>query len=506
MISMLTMIKTSFKERARQHSFWLMIGTVVVLAILCTPRFNTGIKILSLDPKIFRQADNPTWLPICAALIFGFTLPFFGVGAVENALQTDRTSGVWPWIATTRFARISYGLALFVGNFLVLLSMWFVTLLATGLMVVIRFPGQGISFATFLSPFLALLPSMALIAALALLVESVTAKRSSGLVTVFMFGLLYVYATQLSEPHAFWHRLLSLSGLTSLQDTVSRASEHVIGRPIDGIQMFSSYAGQQGKLSLHFGPVAFDRTTLAFMLGEVLIAVGIALVAALLMHKARQTGGLKVRHQVQAPASSASVPADYVPIQAGHFQWLQLLQVEAKRQWHIGSWRYRALLLGSWLLVWFVPTAAQQEAGLPIVWLLALPWLSALGSSPRGWQSWLHTVPAAIQHQKWAELLVSGGLALVIMVPFIVRKPSVALQLILVAVATVALAQGMGSLLNSGHLLALLMALFWFFYMNGLTGMISPTHFSLIVCVVFAGLFIVGLALTELANRRRSLA
>ncbi len=242
------------------------------------------------------------------------------------------------------------------------------------------------------------------------------------------------------------------------------------------------------------------------MLGEMLIAVGIALVAALLMHKARQTGGLKVRHQAQVPTSSASVPADYVPIQAGHFQWPQLLQVEAKRQWHIGSWRYRALLLGSWLIVWFVPTAAQQEAGLPIVWLLALPWLSALGSSPRGWQSWLNTVPAANQHQKWAELLVSGGLALVIMVPFIVRTPSAALQLLFVAVATVALAQGMGSLLNSGHLLALLMALFWFFYMNGLTGMISPTHFSLIVCIVFAGLFIVGLALTELANRRRGLA
>lgn len=499
---MLTMLSTSFKERERRPSFWLLLGAVAIFAIMCTPRFDTGVKVMALDPKIYRQADNPTWLPICAAEIFGFFLPMIGFGVVENALQTDRLSGVWPWVTTLHFARLRYGLAKFFSNCLILLIMWALTVAATALMILIRFPGQGVRLATFFSPFLALLPSVILIAAIALLVESLTAKRHNMITAIAVITLFYELADEMTYPHAFWHRLLSLSGSVPLQAALDQGSRAATGRRLSSIQFLSSYTGPQGTHTLHIPPVPFTSTTLTFMIGEVLVAFALAVIASLLLHRAWEEK--QPRHQPAAAATTDSPALAYAPVNASGGQWAHLLLLEGQRQWHAQSLTYRLMLVGTWLMMWLIPSAGQAQFGLPLLWLLTIPWLGSLGSAPSSWQTWLNTIPNAWERQKGAELLVSGTAAVVLMLPFIVRQPSAALQYLLVALATAALAQGLGSLFNNGRLFTMIMTFFWFIYLNGITAMVSPAQFSGAVCVTFVLVLAAGLGSTQIVHHRQT--
>jgi hypothetical protein len=498
---MLTMMVTSFKERARRSSFWLLMGAVVVLAVLATPRFDTAMKVMVLAPKIYRQADNPTWLPVCAASIFGTFLPLFGFGVVANALQTDREQGVWPWVETTHFARLRYGFAHFGANCLILLTMLLLTILATGAMMVLRFPGQGMPAATFISPFLVLIPSIILLASLALLGESVTAKRHNGLIAIYMFSLFYVFALQLTDPTNFWNLLLNLSGNNYVQDVIDQSSIQATGHPITSMQLLSNYRGPQGTHTLVMTGVHWTRGMLLMMLGEIMVALAIAGVAALLMHRARRWR--KVRQAPKQPATIETAAVHFSPVAANRFSWPALLRSETGRQWRGRSRLYRLALLAGWLVVWVMPDTARQQAGLPLLWLLSLPWLSDLGTAPHDWIAWLPTMPYASQRQKFAELIVGAGTAVILMLPFLVHGGAAVSQLLLFALANAFLAQGLASLLNNGRLFTMLLAVFWFIYMNGVPGMISFNRFSLAESVVYSLIIVTGLGLTAVAGYRR---
>lgn len=501
---MLTMMVTSFKERARRSSFWLLMGVVVVLAVLATPRSDTAMKVMVLAPKIYQQADNPTWLPVCAASIFGTFLPLFGFGVVANALQTDREQGLWPWVETTRFARLRYGFAHFGANCLILLTMLLLTILATGAMMVLRFPGQGIPAATFVSPFLVLIPSIILLAALALLGESVTAKRHNGLIAVYMFSLFYVFALQLTDPTNFWNLLLNLSGNNYVQDVIDQSSIQATGHPITSMQLLSNYRGPQGTHTLVMTGVHWTRAMLLMMLGEIMVALAITGVAALLMHRARRWR--KVRPEPTAATTPKTAPVPYSPVAETHFSWLAVLRGEARCQWQDRSRLYRWALLAGWLVIWIMPETARQQAGLPILWLFSLPWLSDLGTAPKRWTAWLPTMPHAPQRQKFAELIVGAAPAVLLMLPFLVHAGAAVPQLLLFALANAVFAQGLASLLNNGRLFTMLLAMFWFLYLNGIPGMISFNRFSLAESAVYLLVIAGSLGLTFAAEYRRQLS
>lgn len=67
-------ILAAFKQRQRRPGFYFAMVALLLLPIFFTPQSQSSFRVMLIEPKVFKQADNPSWLPIASAIIFGFFL------------------------------------------------------------------------------------------------------------------------------------------------------------------------------------------------------------------------------------------------------------------------------------------------------------------------------------------------------------------------------------------------------------------------------------------------
>jgi hypothetical protein len=133
-------------------------------------------------------------------------MSFAGFYLVKNAITRDRHTGVGQIIATTPISKAQYTLSKMLSNWVFLMAMALVALLAGVGMQLIRGEVLRITFVNYLLPYLFItMPAMAFIAAVAVLFESVP-WLSGGLGNAIFF-ILYIAAVTLGSFVTF----LSLS-------------------------------------------------------------------------------------------------------------------------------------------------------------------------------------------------------------------------------------------------------------------------------------------------------
>ena len=128
---------------------------LLFLSVISTPRAKGVIQVLSIDPTVYRQADNPSWLPSAAALILGLILPIIGFLFIRNSLSLDRETGVADLFMTTSFHRFRYVFGKFTANCLLLVSLWLTVVIGTFLCRFCASQDNG-SLCTSFKPFLVL--------------------------------------------------------------------------------------------------------------------------------------------------------------------------------------------------------------------------------------------------------------------------------------------------------------------------------------------------------------
>lgn len=205
------MARADVLERVRRYAFLVTMLGAAWLGYLV----YAGNITISLDE--YRGVPNSAWIGTMAALSSAFFIPLVGFYIVKGSVSRDRTTRVGQILAATPVGTFAYLLAKAASNFVVLASIVAVQLLAAGLMLLLGPESGPIDPAELALPFaLITLPPVALIAALAVLFESVRWLRGGvgNILFFFLFTLL------MSIPLANGIRELDPTGLGDVEESM----------------------------------------------------------------------------------------------------------------------------------------------------------------------------------------------------------------------------------------------------------------------------------------------
>lgn len=493
-------ILAAFKQRQRRPGFYFAMVALLLLPIFFTPQSQSSFRVMLIEPKVFKQADNPSWLPIASAIIFGFFLVLFGFSYIQNARRVDQENGLEEWLFTTQFSRLRYVFSKFVVNILLLLCLLGSTIVGTLTMMVLRFPGQGINPWVVISAYLMLLPGIILVAGLAIFIETLFNSTNAWILPLSTLGLITLWGFQDAYPTAWWAQLTNVGGISYALTTISRSVQATVGQPTESIAFFSDYTGSPNKISLYIQPVAFPITTLGLIFGEVLLALGLVVISAYVIRRRRTITGRRVRSfkmGEKVPPFMDVTSKQFIPVSA-HTSVLSIhfLKMELNRQLSAMSLAHLIVLGAVWLLLWGGSGSSLQDLLLPLVAMLFLPFLARLGFDYHDFTTWLRTTNHGYQFQKMMELGVSYLIGITLVLPVLVKIPASALQVVLFITAQVSFAEGLGTYFNNGRFITALMTILWLLYLNGMTALLDIGHFNFGLVLLYGILTIGGLLIT----------
>ncbi len=210
--------RADFLERVRRYSFLIMLALVSFLG------YQTAIGNVTMRLDQYRGEFNSAWVGSMMALLTSFFLGWFGFYLVKGSVARDRETGVGQIMATTPLSRPLYMLGKWLSNFSVLLAMNLVLVVAGVGIQLLAGENRQLELYAMLAPFLYLsLPVMALVAALAVLFESI-AFLSGGFGNVVYF-FLFIFTLPLSNTLINTNPAFEPLGLGLIQQSTSAAAK-----------------------------------------------------------------------------------------------------------------------------------------------------------------------------------------------------------------------------------------------------------------------------------------
>ncbi len=213
------MARADFLERTRRYSFLIMLGLVMWLGYAAA----SGQMIMRIYPN-YTGEPNSAWVGTLMALTVTFFLGWFGFYLIKGSVARDYETGVGQIMATTPLTRPLYMLGKWISNFAVL-SVMILILMTAGILMNL-FVGTPLDLWALLAPLVIIaLPCMALIAALAVLFESISWLRGGfGNVVYFLaFMLLVIPAIETTA----YVPLLDVLGFRLIGDNVARTAQAI---------------------------------------------------------------------------------------------------------------------------------------------------------------------------------------------------------------------------------------------------------------------------------------
>jgi hypothetical protein len=178
--------RADFLERVRRYSFLVVLGGGVYLGYLVA----SGWLTVWLG-NTYRGVYNSAWVGVLMTITTLFFMLFAGFYVVKNTVERDRRTGVGQIIASTPLTKHLYILGKVLSNLAVFLVMMVVLILAAIATQLIRGEETRIVVWSLLSPFLLVwLPSMAAVAALAVLFETLPGLRGGWGNVAYFFLLM----------------------------------------------------------------------------------------------------------------------------------------------------------------------------------------------------------------------------------------------------------------------------------------------------------------------------
>ena len=161
------LVKADFLTRVRRTGFLVTLGFAVFLGY----QVFAGNIVMQLDD--YRGVYNSAWVGALMGVVTSSFLTLAGFYIVKGSILRDETTRVGQILAATPMSKGFYTLAKFFGNFAVLAAMVVVMAAAALCMQWLRAEDRTLHLWPLLSPLLLIaLPAMALVAALAVLFET----------------------------------------------------------------------------------------------------------------------------------------------------------------------------------------------------------------------------------------------------------------------------------------------------------------------------------------------
>lgn len=177
--------RADFLERVRRYSFLVMLGLVSLLG------YQTAIGNVRLQLGDYRGEFNSAWVGGMMSIIATFFIGWFGFYLVKGSVARDRETGVGQIMATTPMTRPLFTLGKWISNFAVLMLM--VVILAIFGIVIQFLSGESmqVNVSAYLLPFVFIvMPLMALVAAIAVLFETIPFLSGGFGNIVYFFGFI----------------------------------------------------------------------------------------------------------------------------------------------------------------------------------------------------------------------------------------------------------------------------------------------------------------------------
>ena len=417
--AVLGVAKADFLERVRRFSFVALCALAVFFTFWFVPR-PTGFTALVIDPDVFLQGSDPSWIPMSAAMCGGMLLCLFGFAYIVNSVQRDWKSGVLSLLRTSPTKRAAYLFGKLLSDTLLLLCLLASVLAGSFLIMEIRFPGRFLSPWDFFSPFLCVIPGLVFVSAFALLTECAPLfRRRSGL-SIALFFCLSVTVLTLSAMDINPHGLISVfdfSGYLWMRDSISAAARLSTGRPLTQISVFTdSHVGGTNLKALVFHglepsvPYCLDKLTL------LAVSILTTFLASRLLPRMEKIFAAPKSSTAASKSRASSLPA----LPACRFG---LFPSELRKALGPQSVFWWICAAGLWIACLFSPVQTVRDTLFALVFVWLLPVFSRMGCLERqsGMADILRTVPGAMVRQALACWRAGAAISIAAVFPALVR-------------------------------------------------------------------------------------
>jgi hypothetical protein len=373
------MARADILERTRRYSFLIMLALVVWLAYA-----SASQQIILRVPPDYVGEINSHWVGALMTLTVTLFLGWFGFYLVKGSVSRDYETGVGQIMATTPLSRPLYTLGKWLSNLAILSLMVFIVMVV-GIMMN-QLVGTGFNFWAIAAPLLIIaLPSMALIAALAVLFETIRWLRG-GLGNVIYFILFMIGIIPGIETDAY-NPLLDFAGFRLIGDSIAQAASLTYPESKNGFAF--SFTSEITPKYFPFDGIIWTSEVLVSRLFLLLLSIGIVMVAAVFFDRFNPMGVFlsKKRRQTFAVApapSTKAVPASFIrltPLSDTHsrFRFYALFVAELKLILKGQRWWWYVIALGL-VISQFANELEATRMLLVIAWVWPVLLLSSLGN------------------------------------------------------------------------------------------------------------------------------
>lgn len=386
------LVKADFLERVRSYSFLVTIGVAAIIAYQYVPPVDAAYLTLGLGH--YRGLYDSAWVGSAVAMLTStlVSLPAFYV--VKNGITHDRQTGVGQIIATTPIKRSSYLLGKALSNLTVLSTLVIVMMLVALGMQLLRGESREINLLALSAPFIgSTLPTMALVAALAVFFEATSALKGGFGNVAYFFVWVAALSTTILQSGGSGSGLRAkadLFGITPvLVSMVSRARE-----------LYPGYTGQvamgmvrPGRLTETFHWVGMKWTTDYLYARLIWLGVALLLVLASALFFDR-FDPFRLRRVSSKPSKAVKRPSTYAPStkpeeryslsplskSAVRFRLVTAVRAELRLMLKGWPWWWYAGAVAVNLACLFAPLSMSQATLYPLCWGWPVLIWSGMGS------------------------------------------------------------------------------------------------------------------------------
>lgn len=278
------LVHADFLERVRRYSFLIVLGLTIYAGYFSVPPLDAGYVILMLGDyrNGYRGVYNSAWIGTVVAWLTSVLLSLLGFYLVKNAVERDRWTGVGQIIATTPISKPLYTLGKWLSNLAVLAAIIGVMVLAAGVMQLIRGEDLRIDLWALLSPsLLVTLPAMAVVAAMAVLFETIPGLRGGFGNVVYFFTWIVIVAVRTSDAAPIY----DATGMALIMSSIVAAGRAAIPDYGGGIAGAQSGVSPNTTQTFRWEGIQWTPEIIQGRLIWVGVALGIVLLAALFFHR-----------------------------------------------------------------------------------------------------------------------------------------------------------------------------------------------------------------------------
>jgi hypothetical protein len=375
--------RADFLERVRRYSFLFIMGISLYFGYAAA----TGQLVMRVNDS--RGVFNSAWIGGLMALVSTTFLTLAGFYVVKNTIERDRLTRVGEILASTPMSKTMYVMGKAFSNFVVLTAMVVILPISGIIMQFWHGEDSHVELWKLVAPFLLIaLPAMAMVAAIAVLFETIPWLRGGFGNVVYFFTWTAALTLPVVGAKKGGTQYFDWSGLSviwsSLQAAAKGPAEH------NGFSLsIESTSAAKAAATFQWDGVQWTASLVFARLFWVAAAIAIALLAALLFDRfdpskegwrrvaAREAGETVEGVAAQVPAHAASLTP--LTARTGRFRFGAILVAELRLMLKGKKWWWYLVAAGLIIACATTPDATARGILLACAWLWPVLMWSSMG-------------------------------------------------------------------------------------------------------------------------------